>query len=363
MRHHRTPGPTVLIAILSFSIFPSQALLAQDPGVVGAAVAAACQSIPDPTSHAVLSGTVTDSVSGVPLPHALVSISWSEGDTTRSSETETDLKGFFAFCDVPGNTDVLVTTTLREVGKPILVKTEPGMLHVVPVSHPFSDPSIPGTLIGRIVDADTRDPVEGATVFLWDEEVRSVDISNRWGYFSLGSHPWGIYTVRVTHLGYGTTSASVRVTGDMTESVEVEISQTPIEIEGIVVQASSRLRAWDMDGLVRRMDAGWGWFVTRDRIEKMPAGRLMDFVRDVPGVRLSHSGFSTSMTVRGKACRPQIYVDGMPWIFELDFTLKEFIADELEAVEVFRGQMEVPGEFRRSSDPCAVIAIWTRRGA
>jgi len=330
---------------------------------VGAAVAAACQSVPDPTRHAVVSGTVTDSLSGSSLPRARVSITWQEADSTRSLETETDLNGFFAFCEVPGGTEVEVAATLRVASEPILVDAEAGMVHVVPILLPLSDPSSPGTLIGRVIDAETREPVEGATVFLWDEEVRAVSISNVWGYFSLGSHPWGIYTIRVTHLAYATRISPVRVAADMTENVEIEISQTPIELEGIVVQGRSRLRAWDMDGLVQRMNAGWGWFITRDRIERMPSGRLMDFLRDVPGVRLNHRGLSTSMVVRGKACNPQIYVDGMPWIFELDFALREFLADELEAVEVFRGQMEVPGEFRRSFDPCAVIAIWTRRGA
>jgi hypothetical protein len=51
----------------------------------------------------------------------------------------------------------------------------------------------------------------------------------------------------------------------------------------------------------------------------------------------------------------------MRWPFELEFALTDFLADELEAVEVFRGHLEVPGEFRTSSDPCAVISIWTRK--
>jgi hypothetical protein len=36
-------------------------------------------------------------------------------------------------------------------------------------------------------------------------------------------------------------------------------------------------------------------------------------------------------------------------------------ATEIEAIEVYRGLAEVPGEFIRSGrPPCAVVVIWTR---
>ncbi len=346
--------------ILAPSLYPPGPLLGQDPSTVGAAIAAACRGIPDPERSAVIAGTVTDARTGVALPGALVSITWEEEDPRRL-EAEADLNGFFAFCDVPGGREVGVSATLRVTGDPILLETEAGMLHMVPLTLPLSDPTSDGTLMGRVIDEETREPVEGASVFLWDEEIRAATVTNKWGYFSLGAHAWGIYTLRVNHVAYGTTEASVRIAGDMTESVELALSQKPIELEGIVVKAQSRLRAWDMDGLVRRMDAGWGWFITRDRMERTPAWRLQDFLRDVPGVRLVHNRLSTTMVVRGRSCAPAVFVDGMPWVFELDFALQQFMADQMEAVEVYRSGMEIPGEFRTQSDPCAVIAIWTRR--
>jgi hypothetical protein len=343
------------------SLLPTEIILAQNPELVGAAIATACQGVPDPSSHAVLAGTVTDSTSGLGLPGALVSVAWEDGSVPRRVESRTDPSGFFLFCDLPGSTEVEVSVTLHSTGDPVLVRTESGMLHIVPISLAFSDPTSDGILMGRVIDADTRKPVEGASVFLWDDEMRASTITNGRGYFSLGSHPWGIYTVRITHLSYGSTDSPIRIAGDMTQNVEIALAKEPIELEGIVVEAQSRLRAWDMDGLVRRMNAGWGWFITRDRMERMPAGRLGDFVRDVPGVRLVRNRLTTSIVVRGKSCSPEIFVDGMPWIFELDFALDHFLADQLEAVEVFRGHLEIPGEFQTRSDPCAVIAIWTRR--
>lgn len=344
-----------------FALIPWADLQAQEPEVIGAAIAAACQGVPSPEIHSVLAGTVADSVSGVALSNALVSVVWTEEGQERFSETTTDIRGFFAFCGIPGDVEVEIRATLRVEGRPETVRTEAGMLHLVPLLLSLSDPTQPGLLMGRVIDADTRAPVIGASVFLMDEEARASALTNEHGYFSLGSHPWGIYSIRINHVAYGSRTAAVRVQGDMTEALEIEVSLTPIQLEELVVRATSRLKSWDMDGLVRRMDAGWGWFVTRDRIEKMPAGRLQDFVRDVPGVRFLHSGPGTTMIVRGKICAPLLFVDGMPWVFELEFALKEFLADELEAVEVFRGYLEIPGEFRTTSDPCAVIAIWTRK--
>jgi hypothetical protein len=353
-----------LVPAVLFLPSPHDDLHAQDPDVVGVAIAEACQIAPDPASEAVVAGTVADSVSGVVLSNALVSIQWEQegGGGEGSYDTKTDLNGFFAFCGVPAGVEVELRADLRVRSEPVKLPTEPGMLHIVNIPLKFSDPTKPGTLTGRVIDAETRQPVEGATVFLWDDMAREATVTNEHGYFSLGSHPWGIYQIRVSHLAYANIESAVRVQGDMTEALEIEMSQQPIELDELVVKSSSRLRSWDMDGLVRRMNAGWGWFVTRDRIEQMPSARLEHFVRDIPGVRLHHSGIATSMSFRGKRCDPQIYVDGMIWYFELDFALREFLADELEAVEVFRSRIEIPGEFRRDTDPCAVIAIWTRRG-
>ncbi len=359
----RFSAQTLSSLVLLF-VFSVGVIEAQDPDVVGAAIAEACQGTPDPSTHSVLAGTVADSVSGVAIPGALVSIRWTEGgaEGNRNSETKADLNGLFAFCGLPEGVQVEAWATMKTSGAPVHIVTEPGMLHLVNLIMPFSDPSRPGVLTGRVIDADSREPVEGASVFLWEEEMRTAALTNQHGYFSLGAHPWGIYEIKVTHLAYGTRTAAVRIEGDMTGAVDIALSQTPIELEELVVRSSSRLRSWDMDGLVRRMNAGFGWTVARDRIEKMPSARLEHFVRDIPGVTMHHSGIATSMSFRGKPCTPQIYVDGMIWYFELDFALREFLADELEAVEVFRSSIEIPGEFRRDTDPCAVIAIWTRRG-
>lgn len=351
----------LLLTVSAASLSLGDRVLAQDPGTVGAAIARACQGAPDPSRHAVVAGTVTDSISGVVLPGTLVAIAWEEDGYLRRSETRTNPEGLFAFCDLPGGTKVQVTVALRDEAATEIVETEAGMLHMVPVPLSISDPSSDGILMGRVIDLETREPITGASVFIWDEEVRGSAVTNDQGYFSLGSHPWGIYTVRVTHLSFKPVDSPVRIGGDMTENIEIGLSRDPIELEGIVVQGQSRLRAWDMEGLVRRMNSGWGWFITRDRMERMPSGRLADFVRDVPGVRLVHDKLDTSMIIRGKACSPRIFVDGMPWIFELDFALDSFMADELEAVEIFRSPLEIPGEFRTQTDPCAVIAIWTRR--
>lgn len=44
----------------------------------------------------------------------------------------------------------------------------------------------------------------------------------------------------------------------------------------------------------------------------------------------------------------------------MDFT--QFVAMDIEAVEIYRGAGSVPGEFGGGDAACGAVVIWTRRG-
>ena len=58
-----------------------------------------------------------------------------------------------------------------------------------------------------------------------------------------------------------------------------------------------------------------------------------------------------------RACPPTMYLHGLPY----GGTMDDFIADDIEAVEVYVGISEVPPEYDSNDRGiCGVIVVWTR---
>ncbi len=339
-------------------------LPAQDARELGAALQEACGAALDPAREGILLGTVKDSVSGVPLPGAAVRLTWhAQGDSVGSVlETETDSDGFYGFCKVPAGVQVTLAATLRVASPPVVIDVEAGMLHVEPILLALSDPRSTGVLVGRIVDPHLRRPVADAVVRL--VESGQATATNSRGYFTLGSQPWGAYTLEIERLGYAPLTTAVRIAGNLTQVVELEMDPDALELEGITVRVAPRPSGLQIDGLVRRMTLGFGQFITREVIERRAGARVADLLREVPGVVVRRGLYGAiDLEVRGRGCLPDVFVDGV--LYALDPTMGlDFNVGELEAVEVYKG-VETPGEFLRAGRtffPCAVVVVWTRRG-
>lgn len=339
-------------------IGPAAPAAAQDANLVGSAIASTCGTI-DAETEAVIAGTVADSLSGVPLRAADVHLEWVDSAGVESADAITDAQGFFAFCRVPAGVEVTLVAHQRATSGPVTLTVEPGMLHVQRLAVPLSDPSRPGVLVGRVVDAESRAPMVGATVELREKQLRTV--TNAEGYFTFGSQPWGAYTLDISNLGYAAVQVPVRVQGDLTQIVEVALSQDALELEGLTVTVQPRNLRRDMDGLVHRMDLGFGNFVTRDVLERRPMAHVSELLREVPGILVEQNGLSTSLEVRGRPCAPNVFLDGVRYPWDVTSGADLVLAQDLEAIEVYKG-MEIPGEFLLPGQAraCAAVVLWTR---
>jgi hypothetical protein len=354
---------TLLLLAVLVAPFPGR-LRAQDAGKLGAGLQEACGAVLDPAREGLLLGTVKDSGSAVPLPGAVVRAVWrAPADTVDTVlETRTDSDGFCGFCRIPAGVQVTLAATLRVASRPAVLDIEAGMLHVEPILLPLSDPRSTGVLLGRIIDAELRRPIADAVVRL--VEAGEATTTNPRGYFTFGSQSWGAYRLEIERLGYAPLSAAVRVAGNLSQVVELEMDPDAVELEGITVRVSPRASGLQIDGLVRRMTLGFGHFLTREVIERRPAAKVADLLREVPGMTVHRRLYGrVDLEVRGRACLPDVFVDGVPWAIDPDMGL-DFNTGEIEALEVYRG-VETPGEFLRAGRtlfPCAVVVVWTRRG-
>ena len=298
-----------------------------------------------------------------PLVRARVRLEWTPEPASPPfvSEVRTDAAGYYQFCGAPAGQTVLLTAALGDATAGRAVEVEPGTLHVEHLRLPLSDPDQPGVLVGRVVDAETRTPVGSAAVTL-DELSGARTLTNERGYFTLGRQPWGVYRLSVSALGYATRRAAVRLQGGMTQSVEVELSAEPIPIEGLDVVVQGRSTGNTMQDMVRRMRLGFGSFVTRDMIERRPGARVAELLREAPGVQVFTVGPDNAyLEVRGRQCIPDVFVDGVPWLNAAETALTSLHGADVEAIEVYKGISETPGEFMGTGPPpCAVVVIWRR---
>lgn len=363
-----TTTPATRVALLAFcavvvTLPAPRPAAAQDASQLGAAIAQTCGVSMDPETQGVLAGVVADSLTLDPLPNARVKIVWQGDDdlTANTATVDTDAKGFYAFCGVPGNVMVLLSATLRVQSPARTVFVEPGMLTVEAIYLPVSDPSKPGLVVGRVIDDATRQPIDGAAVQVGD--AGGGVLTNSRGYFVIGERAAGNYRLRITHLAYEDREVSFHVAGNLTQSLEVPLTTRPIELPGITVTAAPSRYRRDLEGLIRRMDMGFGTFITRETLERRPEARLADFVREVPGVLVFMNGQRADVEVRGRPCTPDVFLDGVPFDMDPEVGLNQLFTQELEAIEVYKGS-DVPGEFLKVGfqRPCVAIVIWSRRG-
>jgi hypothetical protein len=244
-----------------------------------------------------------------------------------------------------------------------------------------------GTLTGVVLDEGTRKPLEGAAVVL--PRFGQTAVTNEFGRFTFSSLPPGDWEVRVTLMGFRTTSGSVDIQIDKSVHTQVLLSSEPIALDPIEITAvRRRFYLPGQEDLVRRMNSGFGAFVLEDEIERLMPLKLTQVLTQA-GVQVVSGGNAVYM--RRSNCGPTVYIDdvrvthGATGISILGGGVLEGLikpetapdrvspAEEaatainmvqpmdVAAVEIYRGPSETPGQYLDSNAKCGVILIWTKR--
>lgn len=243
--------------------------------------------------YAAVAGTVTDSLTGVPLARALVTASPAErrpGDTPPI-EVRADESGYYRMCNVPAGRDIRVQAHFgRSSGRTKLVSVDEGDALVQDLILMMSSEA---ALVGRVVDYVTGGPVEGASITVLGTDSRGISDSD--GTFALTDLPPGRHLVVTEHLGYAQRTDSVTVFSQETVNIEVRMATEALEVEGLVVTARSRFGRTSLAGDAKRAD-----YITRAEIEPMlsrveSAGDLLRNM-NTPGIRVREVMFADPVT-------------------------------------------------------------------
>ena len=197
-----------------------------------------CLSEQSQSGHAAIAGIVTDSLTGVALPSAIVRAELVDarfGDDPPV-EVRTDDSGYYRICLLPAGRPVKLQARFgRSGGRSVQVTVPVGGSSLRDLILLMS---VAGTLRGSVLDYQSGEPLAGASVSVLGTDSRI--LTDSVGMFILGDLPPGRHLVVTQSLGYDSRTDSVTVFSEETVGIEVRMATGALEIEGLVVTARSR---------------------------------------------------------------------------------------------------------------------------
>jgi TonB-linked SusC/RagA family outer membrane protein len=229
-----------------------------------------------------------------------------------------------------------------------------------------------GTVTGLVRDATTLAPLAGAQVAVEGTGVGG--LVNNVGRFLLLNVPAGTQTVNVTMIGYAAGSMTVSVTAGGTATLDFEIREQALALEGVVVTGTA--------GQARRREVG-------NSIESVSASDIaVAAITDVSnvlqgraaGVSISGTdgqvGSGSEIRIRGNSSisqsnRPLIYVDGVRMENDALMSADEGAAgtmaidginpNDIDRIEIVKGPAATTLYGTEAAG--GVIQIFTKRGS
>jgi hypothetical protein len=230
-----------------------------------------------------VAGVVADSLTGVPLSGALVTVTPSRRipGEPRSLEVRADNQGYYRLCNVPAGREMKLQAHFgMNSGRSQVLWVDS---HGARTQDLVLFMSAEGTLVGKVLEAGTNEPLEGAVISVMGTDGRQVTDPD--GKFVLDGLPPGRHLVVTEYLGYEARTDSVTIFSQETVDIEVRMAEQALEIEGLVVTARTRFGRTSLAGDAKRAD-----YMTRAEIEPMLARvqNAGDLLRNMntPGLRI-----------------------------------------------------------------------------
>jgi Carboxypeptidase regulatory-like domain/TonB-dependent Receptor Plug Domain len=227
---------------------------------------------------------------------------------------------------------------------------------------PASAQLLPATLVGVVRDS-AGIPIPGVEVRFRGADYVSVR-TNDSGGFRMVNLPTGLATVSLRRMGFAPASSEVRLRSGRTDSLVFSLTPLATTLAGVLVEDEYEARSHRLlAGFWERRSRGFGYFLTRDDIEKRDAHEFVDLARMVPSVSIGTRNGRRTIRFNhgggGRDCPPQYVVDGMR--IE-NGSPDEFIPQDVEAIELYSGPATIPPQFapRFNSYTCGAVVIWTR---
>lgn len=206
--------------------------------------------------------------------------------------------------------------------------------------------------IGTVVDK-TNNPLSGTTVKLMGNKEYTT-VTNSAGQFAFSNIPEGIYTIRISYIGYITYETKVSTANnDGGQTFVMSANQNSLDEVVVVGYGESKRR--DIVGSVSQ--------ITAKDIEKQPVYNLLSSLQGLaPGLEITNTsgtpGSDVSVRIRGinsiNGGSPLILIDNVPG------DLSSIAPSDVESVEILKDASSTAIYGARGSN--GVILVTTKRG-
>ncbi|RDC65988.1 TonB-dependent receptor [Adhaeribacter pallidiroseus] len=200
------------------------------------------------------------------------------------------------------------------------------------------------TLIGKVVDQATQEPLIGATVYLPD--LRRGAATNAAGSFQIRNLPRGRFLVQISYVGYVTTARPVSIDGE--SKIDFPLSSSATEINTVIitgVSASTEMRRNPVPTSV----------INNKQLNQRSASNIIDAIAHAPGISQISTGAAISKPViRGLSANRVVTLnngmrqEGQQWGDEHGIEIDEASVDRAEIVKG-------PGSIMYGSDAMAGV--------
>ena len=229
-----------------------------------------------------------------------------------------------------------------------------------PLTDSLRRDSLPAVLLGKVTDGAGVGLAGAELTLFHSDKVHSITGDS--GEFRITGLPAGTNVFNVRRLGFEPASFTAVLKPGKTHRATFSMTATALALPAVAV-ADTALKTHWLDVFERRRGSSPGAFFTRADIERKGARIGSDVVRNVPGIRLvpvrGGAGYKVTMNrgAGGRTCYPQMFYHNTPYSGDLD----DFIAEDIEAVEVYVGVSEIPPELDKGGKGiCGAIVVWTR---
>ncbi|MBO7440539.1 MAG: TonB-dependent receptor [Bacteroidales bacterium] len=181
-----------------------------------------------------------------------------------------------------------------------------------------------GGITGKIVDARTGQPVEYATVAIYNQANNSLvtgTITDNDGKFSVDGLKNGTYSLKASFIGYEPLEIKdIQVTGSVKQLGTIKLSSSDAEIEEVEVTAKKKDISYQLDKKVINLSTD----INADN------GSAADALEGVPSVDVDIDG---NVSLRGSS-NFTVLIDGKPTALDAADVLKQTPAAMIDNIEI-----------------------------
>ncbi len=181
-----------------------------------------------------------------------------------------------------------------------------------------------GKISGSVIDSSNKTPVEYATIGIYSEQNKLITgaVTDSKGNFSVSGLHEGIFSVKVTFMGYKTITISNVTVSNIknTELGDITLELNTEEIEAVDIIGKKRAIEYKIDKKV----------VNVSQHLTSISGSAVDVLENVPSVKVDIDG---NVTLRGSG-NFTVLIDGTPTILAPSDALAQIPAENIENIEI-----------------------------